>query len=137
MRDFTTQVRVYYEDTDFSGVVYHANYLKFFERGRTEALRETGIGHAELLEGEEPLAFTARSISVDFEKPARIDDLLEVKSRIDRLKGARLWFVQEIRRGEECLATAQVEIACISLEGRPRRLPVSVTAALQTALTTD
>ncbi|NHK29300.1 tol-pal system-associated acyl-CoA thioesterase [Parvularcula flava] len=116
------EVRVYYEDTDFSGVVYHANYLKFFERGRTEALRETGIGHAALLEGEEKLAFTARRMSVEFIRPAHIDDLLQVRSTVNAAKGARLWFKQEIWRGEEQLASAEVEIACISLDGRPRRL---------------
>ena len=130
MKEFQTEVRVYYEDTDFSGVVYHANYLKFFERGRTEALRETGVGHAELLEGEEPLAFTARSISVQFVRPARIDDLLCVTSRVTQIKGARMIFEQVIRRGEEQLASAEVEIACISLDGRPRRLPSAILEAL-------
>jgi len=126
----TIEVRVYYEDTDFSGVVYHANYLKFFERGRTEALRETGIGHAALLEGEDKLAFTARRLDVEFIKPARIDDLLQVRSTVTAAKGARLWFSQEIWRGEEQLASAEVEIACISLDGKPRRLPADLLAGI-------
>ncbi|MBD0426376.1 tol-pal system-associated acyl-CoA thioesterase [Aquisalinus flavus] len=124
------EVRVYYEDTDFSGVVYHANYLKFFERGRTEALRETGIGHAALLEGEDKLAFTARRLTVEFIRPARIDDLLQVRSTVTAAKGARLWFSQEIWRGAEQLASAGVEIACISLDGKPRRLPADLMARL-------
>ncbi|GGD08490.1 tol-pal system-associated acyl-CoA thioesterase [Aquisalinus flavus] len=126
----TIEVRVYYEDTDFSGVVYHANYLKFFERGRTEALRETGIGHAALLEGEDKLAFTARRLTVEFIRPARIDDLLQVRSTVTAAKGARLWFSQEIWRGAEQLASAGVEIACISLDGKPRRLPADLMARL-------
>ena len=85
----TIDVRVYYEDTDFSGVVYHANYLKYFERGRTEALRATGIGHADMLAADEPLAFTARRLGVEFFKPARIDDLLSVVSSVREARGAR------------------------------------------------
>lgn len=133
MDEFTCEVRVYYEDTDFSGVVYHANYLKFFERGRTEALRDVGIGHAAFLARDEPLAFTARRIAVEFIKPARIDDLLVVRSRVSAIKGARLWFAQALWRDDDQIATAEVEIACISLDGRPRRLPASLMAALGVA----
>ena len=116
-------VRVYYEDTDMSGVVYHANYLRFFERGRSDSLRLSGYDHAALLKREEPLVLTLRRITTDFIVPARIDDLLDVYTAITGAKGARFFFSQEIRREEELLCTAEVEAACMSLEGRPRRLP--------------
>ncbi len=123
MKQSRISVRVYYEDTDFSGVVYHANYLKFFERGRTEALRATGIGHADLLDGEQPLAFTARRMSIEFIKPARIDDLLEVVTTVREAKGARMIFDQEICCGDEVIVTAAVLVACITMQGKPTRLP--------------
>ncbi|MCI5046023.1 MAG: acyl-CoA thioesterase [Aquisalinus sp.] len=109
-----------------SGIVYHANYLKFFERGRTEAFRQTGLGHADLLEMTPPLAFAARRISVEYIKPARIDDLLTVTSTVTEARGARMVFRQEIHKGDDLLATADVLIACITLEGRPARLPGQV-----------
>ena len=123
---FTHPVRIYYEDTDFSGVVYHAAYLKFFERGRTEALRSCGVHHSELLAREEPLAFTIRKMTTEWLVPARIDDVLEVRTRFVMAKGARMGLSQEIWRGEDVLARADVEAACMSLTGRPRRLPPEV-----------
>ncbi|WP_051881500.1 tol-pal system-associated acyl-CoA thioesterase [Parvularcula oceani] len=117
------QVRVYYEDTDFSGVVYHANYLRFFERGRTEAMRAAGGSHAEMLEADEPLAFTVRSLSMDYMRPARIDDLLTVRTTLSEVRGARMVFGQAVLRGEEVLAAGEVTVACMTMEGRPRRLP--------------
>lgn len=119
----TINVRVYYEDTDLSGVVYHANYLKFFERGRTENLRLSGYDHVSLLAAEEPLVFTIRRVNTEFIRPARIDDLLEVITVATGAKGARFFFSQEITRGKDVLARAEVEAACMTLEGRPRRLP--------------
>lgn len=131
MTTTTINIRVYYEDTDFSGMVYHANYLKYFERGRTESLRQTaGLNHADLFAADDPLAFTARRISVEYIQPARIDDFLEVRSSPTKAKGARLYFHQEIWREDICLATADVEIAAISAEGRPRRLPKEIIEAL-------
>ncbi len=127
-------VRVYYEDTDFTGVVYYANYLKFFERGRTDAMRTAGVGHAELLQGEPKIAFAIRRITVDYLTPARIDDALVVESRFTVVRGARLSVEQTIRRGEEALATAAVDAACITLEGRPIRLPKPALEALQALL---
>ena len=120
---FTHTVRIYYEDTDFSGVVYHAAYLKFFERGRTEALRACGIHHSEMLDRDEPLAFAVRKMTTEWLIPARIDDMLEVRTKFVSAKGARMILDQEIWRGGELLARAGVEAACMSLEGRPRRLP--------------
>ncbi len=119
---FTHTVRVYYEDTDFSGVVYHAAYLKFFERGRTEALRSCGVVHSQLLAREEPLVFAIRKMTTEWLSPARIDDLLDVRTQFTSAKGARMLLRQEIGRGDDLLARADVEAACISRAGRPRRL---------------
>ena len=122
----TLQVRVYYEDTDFSGIVYHANYLKFFERGRTEAMRAAGLSHAALLDADEPTAYAVRNMQISFLKPARIDDLLEVHTTLTDVRGARLFFSQALYRGAEVLVEAVVEVACMTLEGRPRRIPASI-----------
>ena len=127
-------VRVYYEDTDFSGVVYHANYLRFFERGRTEAMRAAGGSHAGMLEAEEPLAFTVRDLSVEYSRPARVDDLLTVETRLRALKGARMIFDQAALREGEALATGRVTVACMTLTGRPRRIPPPLAALLARAM---
>lgn len=123
---FLLPIRVYYEDTDFSRVVYHARYLHFFERGRTEGIRACGVTHTDLLGREEPLAFTVRKMAIEWIAPAKIDDLLEVRTNFNEAKGARMLLTQELHRGETLLATADVEIACMSLQGRPRRLPADV-----------
>lgn len=119
-------IRIYYEDTDFSGVVYHASYLRFFERGRTEALRAVGIRHSELLERVEPLVFAVRRMTTEWIAPARIDDILEVRTRFLSARGARMSLDQEIWREETLIARAEVEAACMSLSGRPRRLPLEI-----------
>jgi acyl-CoA thioester hydrolase len=124
-------VRIYYEDTDFSGVVYHANYLRYFERGRSDYLRLAGVSHTELLEGDAPTAFAVNRITLDFVKPARIDDALAVVSTYDRVKGPRIFISQTIRRGEDVIAMAAVEACCISLAGRPRKPPVLLLQRLQ------
>lgn len=121
-------IRIYYEDTDFSGVVYHAAYLKFFERGRTEALRACGVHHSELLAREEPLAFAVRRMTTEWLIPAKIDDMLEVRTRFVSAKGARMMLSQEIWRDDVLLARAEVEAASMSLSGRPRRLPADILA---------
>lgn len=123
---YTLPIRIYYEDTDFSGVVYHAAYLKFFERGRTEALRSCGVHHSELLAREEPLAFAVKKMTTEWLVPAKIDDMLEVRTRFVAAKGARMILAQEIWREETLLARAEVEAACMSLEGKPRRLPPDI-----------
>lgn len=124
-------VRVYYEDTDFSGVVYHAAYLKFMERGRTESLRATGTNHRDLLMEQNPLAFALRHMELWFHAPARIDDALEVRTRFLAAKGARMQAMQEIFCAEVKLVVAKVELACIDLSGRPRRIPKPVLAKMQ------
>jgi acyl-CoA thioester hydrolase len=126
--EFKIAVRVYYEDTDFSGVVYHARYLHFFERGRTEALRSCDISHTDLLARDEPLAFAVRKMTTEWISPARIDDMLEVTTRFLDVKGARMLIEQEIRRGEILVSKADVEAACMNLSGKPRRLPPAIIA---------
>ncbi|MGH2340912.1 tol-pal system-associated acyl-CoA thioesterase [Segnochrobactraceae bacterium EtOH-i3] len=129
-------LRVYYEDTDFSGVVYHANYLRFFERGRSDFLRLRGIGHRELAAGVHgtPLAFVVRAMELDFLKPARIDDLLIVDTRFEAISGARMVLAQKILRGDEVLVTAGVTIALIDpTTGRPQRIPAAVREKLEAA----
>lgn len=130
MTAFAIPVRVYYEDTDFSGVVYHARYLHFFERGRTEALRACGVHHSELLRRAEPLVFAVRKMTVEWLAPARIDDLIEVRTRFVEMRGARFLLEQEIRCDGRLLARADVEAACMNRNGRPRRLPADVVERL-------
>jgi acyl-CoA thioester hydrolase len=130
-REHVLPVRIYYEDTDFTGVVYHANYLRYFERGRSDFLRVAGVGHADLLDRPDPAAFTVVRIAVDFRRAARIDDALHVRTVYERVKGPRLFIRQRIVRGAELIAEAQVEAACIDLSGRPRRPPPGLVAALE------
>ena len=123
-------VRVYYEDTDFTGLVYHANYLRFFERGRSDFLRLVSSGHAELLDRDDPLAFVVTRMDIRFLKPARIDDALVIRTTYEAVKGPRLIIRQSIMRGEQTLCEADVEAACIDLNGRPRRPPRAMAEAL-------
>ena len=118
-------VRVYYEDTDFSGVVYHASYLCFLERGRTEYLRSRGIHQQAINTGSEPFAFAVRRMAIDFIKAARMDDLLTVETAITKLGGASVQMQQRILRGDEILLTADVTIACVTA-GRAGRIPAWV-----------
>ena len=120
-------VRVYYEDTDFTGVVYHAGYLRFFERGRTEFLRAIGIEHAALLELPDPCAFALTRIAVDFRKAARVDDALEVRTKYHSVRGVRIGADQRILRDGTLIAEADVEVFCIRPDGRPRRPPPELT----------
>lgn len=122
-REHRLAVRVYYEDTDFTGLVYHGNYVRYLERGRSDFLRVVGIGHAELLERPDPAAFVVTKLTIDFRKAARIDDALTVVTTYDRISGPRLFVTQSILRGEELIAIAAVDAACIDLAGRPRRPP--------------
>jgi acyl-CoA thioester hydrolase len=117
----TMPIRVYYEDTDFSGVVYHASYLRFMERGRTEMLRDLGVHQAALHEGDEAPAFVVRRMMIDWLKPARMDDLLTVETRVETVRGASLSLAQSILREGEVLVRAEVLIAFVQ-KGRPARL---------------
>ena len=124
----TLAVRVYYEDTDFSGFVYHANYLRFLERGRTELLRALAMGQADL-QRESDLIFVVRRMSLEFLKPARMDDLLMIVTRPSDLRGASMPLVQEVRRGDDLLVRADVTVAAVR-GGRAVRLPDALRRAL-------
>ena len=127
-------VRVYHEDTDFTGLVYHANYLKFCERGRSDFVRLTGISQTDLFDGDsekEPSAFVVRHMDVDFLKPARMDDVLEIVTSVDEIGGAAMTLLQEVTREGAVLARLRVKIVLISESGKPRRLGELVTSALQ------
>jgi acyl-CoA thioester hydrolase len=129
-REHQLPVRVYYEDTDFTGVVYHGNYARYFERGRSDFLRVTGVSHAVLLERADPSAFTITRLEIEFKHPARIDDGLLVRTTYDAVRGPRLFISQRITRGEELIAKARVEAACIDMKGRPRKPPSGLVEAL-------
>jgi acyl-CoA thioester hydrolase len=129
---FTIPVRVYYEDTDAGGIVYYANYLRFFERCRTEWMRSAGYGQAQLLD-EHGIGFVARKASCEYLKPARLDDELSIGLEVERLTKVRVIFRQWARRGDELLVTGQVEIACVALAAMsPAPIPDSLLAALET-----
>lgn len=126
-------VRVYYEDTDFSGVVYHASYLRFMERGRTDHLRLLGTDHRALFEAtaaEAPgFAFVVRSMRIEFLKPARMDDVLEIVTTPREVKGASIALHQQVRRGGDVLVEAEVRVAFVS-GGRAQRIPKPLREAL-------
>jgi len=129
-------VRVYYEDTDFSGIVYHANYLRFMERGRTNYLRLLGADQRALFaeaESEAPgFAFVVRSMTLEFLKPARMDDVLIVATVPEEVKGASVMLHQQVTRGDELLVEAHVRVAFVS-DGRARPIP----KPLRTAMNAD
>ena len=119
--------RVYYEDTDFSGVVYHARYLHFLERGRTDYLRCLGCEQSALLSADqEGLVFVVHRMEIDFKQPARMDDILTIQTVTEKAGGAKMVLSQEIRCGETLLIAARVVIAVINRMGRPRRLPETI-----------
>jgi acyl-CoA thioester hydrolase len=119
-------LRVYYEDTDLSGVVYHANYLRYMERARTEFFRLAGVTKMADLESAEPTAWAIREVRASYHRPARVDDVLTVKTQLVAISGARIEAVQKIYAGEILLVEGRIEACIITLKGRPRRLPVSL-----------
>ncbi|MER8901730.1 tol-pal system-associated acyl-CoA thioesterase [Mesorhizobium sp. M0659] len=123
--------RVYYADTDFSGVVYHARYLEFFERGRSDYLRLAGVHHTELHEGKhgERIVWVVRRMEIDFRSPARMDDILTIDTSTQDISGARIVMAQQLKRGTEVLVEAKVEAAIIGENGRPKRFPKEWIAA--------
>ena len=123
-------IRVYFEDTDAAGIVYYANYLKFAERARTEMLRLAGINQSEMAK-RYGMSFAVRDCAIDFRAPARLDDLIEVRSRFIELAGATLSGVQAIWRDADELVRLDVRVACLRGNGRPTRIPVPLRQALQ------
>ena len=126
-------LRVYYEDTDFSGLVYHASYLRFLERGRTEWLRALGVAQRELHQGEARAAFVVRRMTIDWIRPAHMDDLIVVETRATALSGASATLDQRVLRGDTTLIEAQALIAVVS-DGRPRRLTGAARARIAATL---
>lgn len=127
-------VRVYYEDTDFSGYVYHASYLRFCERGRSDFVRLLGIHHRELIDaegGKEPAAFVVRNMDIDFLRPARIDDILEIVTSCQEIGGATLTLHQEVRRDGVALVRIKVRVVLVSQSGKPMRVGAMARAAFE------
>jgi len=126
-------VRVYFEDTDFAGLVYHANFLKFCERGRSDFIRLLGIHHQDLANPEkgEASVFVVRRIEMDYLKPARLDDVLEVVTRCGEMGAASLTLLQEVRRDGIVLVRAKVVVVLVSEAGKPQRLGQLVRGALK------
>ena len=122
-------LRVYYEDTDAAGIVYYANYLKFAERGRTEMMRSLGFEHSRIYH-ETGIAFAVRRLSADYRAAARLDDSLTVETAIEAIGAATLSLDQQIRRDGETLVALDVLVACVGRDGRPRRVPPGLRAAL-------
>ena len=124
-RQHVLAVRVYFEDTDFSGLVYHANYLKWCERGRSDFLRLLGNDHQGLLDGadgREPAAFVVRRMSLEYLKPARIDDVLEVETRLVEMSAAAMMLEQVVVRRGVRIFEARVQVVLVSVSGKPQRL---------------
>ncbi len=124
-------LRIYYEDTDLSGVVYHANYLRYMERGRSEYFRSAGITRLAMLEEAEPTAWTIRKAALEYFKPARVDDLIEVHTVCTAITGARMAADQKIYTRGQLLTRGQVEACIITLSGKPRRIPLEMRQILE------
>jgi len=124
----TITVRVYWEDTDAGGIVYHASHVRFFERGRTEYLRALGINQSDMAAAERALLFAVRRMEIDYLKASKLDDLLEVTTSTREIGGARMVLDQVLKRGDETIATAVVTVVAIGRDGRPHRIPADLRA---------
>jgi len=125
-------VRVYFEDTDAGGVVYHASFVRFVERGRTDFLRLLGTDARQLIDGSdnrEPAAFVVRRMHIDFFRPGRMDDLLEIETRVKEIGGASVTLIQTVMRGDQRLVEAEVTVVLVSISGKPLRLSEAVRRA--------
>ncbi|WUR14966.1 tol-pal system-associated acyl-CoA thioesterase [[Empedobacter] haloabium] len=131
--EFTWEVRVYYEDTDAGGIVYYANYLKFFERARTEWLRAVGIGQQVLL-AEHDAMFVVKNVSADYHAPAKLDDVLNLTLTIEKLGRASVVFRQEAWCGTTLLNTARVKVGCVDSALRPRAVPEAAATRMRALL---
>jgi acyl-CoA thioester hydrolase len=131
VNSYSVPVRVYYEDTDAGGVVYHTGYIRYFERARTEWLRALGFSQSRLAQ-EVGVLFTVVDLALRFIKPARLDDLLQVEARVEEVGGASLLFAQQARNAAgEVVAQGQVRVACVDAHSlKPRRLPRAIAAGL-------
>lgn len=130
---FTWPIRVYYEDTDAGGIVFYANYLKFFERARTEWLRATGVDQHQLAQ-EEQAMFVVKHAGIDYHAPAKLDDVLNLTLSIEKIGPASVLFLQQAWRGETLLASAKVKVGCVHTQTlRPRTLPPATAAKMLAA----
>ena len=134
--DFIWNVRVYYEDTDAGGIVYYANYLKFFERARTEWLRAIHVEQHVLLQ-EHDAMFVVKSVSAEYHAPARLDDELKLTLSIEKLGRASILFVQQAWCGGQLLNTARVKVGCVGSDLSPRAVPPSVAEKMRSIIKTD
>jgi acyl-CoA thioester hydrolase len=127
------EVRVYWEDTDAGGIVYHASHIRFFERGRTEMLRSLGLSQSATADRSHPdaLLFTVRRLEVDYLRPALLDDLLTVETRVREFGGSRLLLDQRLVRRGELVASALVTVVAIGGNGRPKRIPPELRALFE------
>ncbi|MCC0057264.1 MAG: tol-pal system-associated acyl-CoA thioesterase [Rhodobiaceae bacterium] len=123
MSEHRMTIRIYYEDTDFSGLVYHASYLRFMERGRTEILREVGVGQQEMHAQMAGLAFVVRRMTIDFKRPARMDDLITVVTVPAEVRGASMLLQQRVERDGILLVSAEVQVAVVDAQGQAQRIP--------------
>jgi acyl-CoA thioester hydrolase len=129
---FTSTVRVYYEDTDAGGIVYYANYLKFFERARTEWLRALDVSQQALAEQHDAM-FVVKSASIDYHAPAKLDDVITLTLGIEKLGRASIQFVQQASCGAALLASARVKVGCVDRALKPRAMPLAVAAKMRAA----
>jgi acyl-CoA thioester hydrolase len=130
---FTWPIRIYYEDTDAGGIVFYANYLKFFERARTEWLRAAGVGQQELL-AQHSAIFVVKNVNLDYHAPARLDDELTLTLAVAKLGAASVQFAQQAWRGDTLLTSASVKVGCVDAATmRPRALPDDAAAKMRAA----
>jgi len=122
---YTFTLRVYYEDTDAGGIVYYSNYLKFAERARSELLRSIGFGNNRVTK-KFGISFAVTWCSIDYKRPAKLDDMLEVKTGLSEIGGATMTMIQEIYRDDERLVGMNVKVACLNKDGKPTRLPQQI-----------
>lgn len=129
--NFSAKYRIYYEDTDAGGIVYYANYLKFFERARTDFLRSLNIVQSELM-AQENLVFVVRKCEIDYLTPARMDDLVEVSVAVTKINPASLTMFQEMKKSDKVLSRLTVQIACVLADGiRPKKIPSNLVKLFQ------
>ena len=129
LADHIYPVRVYYEDTDAGGVVYHSNYLRFAERARTELLRDFGIDHRSLM-ADDGLMFAVRRCEAEYVLPAHLDDALDVRTRCIKSAAASFWLEQLVQRAGETLVEMKVRLVCLKPDGRPARIPNNLRSVL-------
>jgi acyl-CoA thioester hydrolase len=128
------ECRVYYEDTDMAGIVYYANYLRYIERGRSEQVRELGIDQQKV-KAEQGVVLAVRKLEADYVSAARLDDLLEVQTTLLAVTGARMTYQQDIYCGDRLVFSARVMVICMTLGGRPTRLPADIRRKYEATLT--